>query len=144
MNLFLRKKYKKLYENNIAGVFQSSLNGEMLECNSAFKTILGYRPDDNLFGFDVKQWYKDPSQRERYIEEIVTNGLVNNFELHLKSNNGNDVWLLNNAALLGGHIIQGTVIDITKRKKLSFPQLKVKKSLNGCWNYRPCQPRYIT
>ena len=110
------ENYRKLYENAIAGVFQTTLQGKLVRCNKAFKKMLGYAPSDDIRGIDVKQWYKDKSKRIDYVEEITRLGKINNFELSFRSRYGKDVWLLNNAVLLDNGIIQGTVIDITDRK----------------------------
>lgn len=119
------RKYKKLYEDNIAGVFQTSVEGEMLECNKAFKKILGYDENLDLFGFKVADWYWDNSHRSDFLNKIMLHGRVNNYELHLINNKGEDVWLLNNAVLLAKRIIQGTVVDITQRK---LAELAIERS----------------
>jgi PAS domain S-box-containing protein len=131
------ENYKTLYEHAISGIFKTSVNGQLIECNKSFRKMLGYAPGDDLSGLDVKEWYWNEKEREHYIQSIRKLGKINNYELHLRSRYGKDIWLLNNAVLLDEEIIQGTVIDITDRKLAELSLERSEEKLRTLVDYFP-------
>ena len=46
-------RYRELYENVVAGVFQSTPDGKFMSANPALVRLLGYASEDELLGLDI-------------------------------------------------------------------------------------------
>ena len=129
------KRFRMLFERNLAGVYRSTLDGALLECNPAFARILGYgSPEDvlspylsgftrrdNVRAHRVTDFFHESVDRKAYIERIRGEKVLTNHENCLRKKDGAPVWVLENVSLLEGgedepSILYGTVIDITERK----------------------------
>jgi diguanylate cyclase (GGDEF)-like protein/PAS domain S-box-containing protein len=112
-------RYRLLFERNLAGVYRTSADGVILDCNDACARIFGYSSREELLSQQVSSFYFDNSDRERMLEQLRENGSLTNLELRLRRRDGSAVWVLENASILEGReagIIEGTIIDITDRK----------------------------
>ena len=111
------EKYRQLFEDNITGVFRTTLDGRILDCNEALIKMLGYESFEEISSLNVADLYYRPQDRASVISQQKELGKVTNRELRLKRKDGEEVWALNNATLISGDVIQGTLIDITERKR---------------------------
>ncbi len=130
------KRFRMLFERNLAGVFRSTLDGTLLECNEAFARILGYASPEEILspqlkGFSrrdrvraqrVMDFFHESVDRYLYVAKIRQEKTLTNHENCLKRRDGSPVWVLENVSLIEGgedepSILYGTVIDISKRKK---------------------------
>ncbi|MBW3671550.1 MAG: PAS domain S-box protein, partial [Acidobacteria bacterium] len=117
------ERYRLLFERNLAGVYRNTLvEGKFLDCNEACARILGYGSRDELMGTAASDAYYDPADRERYLEEIISKGVVTNVETCLMKKDGSPVWVLESATLLDAadgepQTVEGTLIDISEIKR---------------------------
>jgi PAS domain S-box-containing protein len=121
-------RYKELFHQSLAGVYRSTLDGSIIECNEAFAAIMGFTSPEDLKHVPAGQLYETLGDRANFIEELTRHGRLSAYELKLRRQDGTTVWVLENVALLGGAVIQGTMLDITERKKLEV-QLKGNEEL---------------
>ncbi|HEX7151561.1 MAG TPA: EAL domain-containing protein [Thermoanaerobaculia bacterium] len=115
------ERYRVLFERNLAGVYRSTVDGELLECNDACARIFGYenRVEIRREITPTTNFYFEPEDRARIIQMLREHGSVTNLESRMRRRDGSAVWVLENVTLLQGHgpdILEGTVIDITDRK----------------------------
>ena len=66
--------------------------------------------------------FEDDADREKFIAQLREQGTLINAEWCLRRKDGSPVWILENSSLIEGEegaptSIQGTVVDITKRKR---------------------------
>ncbi len=132
------KRYRLLFERNLAGVFRSSFSGILLECNDAFAIILGYNSASEIIGTPVFKFYRDESDRRALLIALSEQGFLRNYELPLKKKNGKIIWVLENVSIIeeeGQKILEGALIDITERKiieeHLKESVNKLKKTTEG-------------
>ena len=117
------ERYRLLFERNLAGVYRNTLEeGKFLDCNDACARILGYSSREELMGTAAVDAYYDPADREHYVREITSKGVVTNIEVCLKKKDGSPVWVLENATLLDATdgdpmTVEGTLIDINEIKR---------------------------
>jgi PAS domain S-box-containing protein len=116
------ERYRLLFERNFAGVYRSTLQGRIIECNDALAKMFGYADKTDLIGRDLRSLYPPPDGDD-FLEALKQYRQLVNFERLGKRKSGAAVWTLENAALLadenaGEIIIEGTVTDITERKIL--------------------------
>lgn len=117
------ERYRLLFERNLAGVYRSTLDGRILACNEALAKILGYEGVEELLAVPAVGIYADPQDRERFITQLRAEGVVTGKEWQLRRKDGSSVWCLETASLIESEsglpvVVQGTVFDITKRKRM--------------------------
>jgi PAS domain S-box-containing protein len=113
-------RYRLLLEHLNVGVFVSSLDGRMLECNERTVEMSG-ETREMLLGKNLATHYEDPNDRERMVAELRSKGSVRNFETWTIQRDGKRVASSMNAVLAplgpdGAPLILGMVEDITDRK----------------------------
>jgi diguanylate cyclase (GGDEF)-like protein/PAS domain S-box-containing protein len=114
-------RYRLLFERNSAGVFRTTFDGRIIDCNDACAKIFGYASREELMGQNALDFYADPDERGTVLNLLREIGTITNLELQLKRKDGSPVYVLENVTLLPArddepHTIEGTLIDITDRK----------------------------
>jgi PAS domain S-box-containing protein len=115
-------RYRSLFERNLAGVFRTTLDGQILDYNPAIVKIFGY-PDGEEESPRAQNVYFSPVDRQDLVDRLLQERSVTNYEIRLRRRDGTAVWTLLNAHLVDGgtvgeQVIEGTVFDITERKRL--------------------------
>ncbi len=118
------ERYRTLFEQVREGVFVSSPQGRILECNDAFVRILGYESREELLErARAEDFYLNPMDRRMFLEEMESNGFVKNFEFEMKRRDGTVVTVLENSygrRDKAGAIerFNGVLLDISEKKKI--------------------------
>lgn len=113
------EKYKKLFEENLVGVFRTNVKGHIYDCNQSFCHIFGYKSKADLLKGTSLQFYRTKTEREQYIRDLRRKNLLKNYEMIYRKKDGSDLWALLNVELIKNgkdELIQGTLIDITQQK----------------------------
>ena len=113
-------RYRLLLEHLNVGVFVSSLDGRMLECNERTVQMSG-ESRDSLLNKNLATHYENPEDRARLVAELRGNGSVRNFETWTIHRDGKRAASSMNAVLApigpdGTPLILGMLEDITDRK----------------------------
>ncbi len=116
------ERYRLLFTRSLAGVYQSTVDGRLLDCNDALSQMLGYRTREELLSRSAADHYLSADDRRAFVGRLLEERRLTDFEARLKREDGSPVWVLLNATLLEGKkggpdIIEGTMIDITQRKE---------------------------
>jgi PAS domain S-box-containing protein len=114
------RRYRLLFERNVAGVGIASLDGRVLDCNEGWARILGYQSKDELRGRHASEFYFNPAERQSLVDELFEKQVLFSRELQLKRKDGTPVWVLFNAAVHSDHdrpVLQATMIDISEWKR---------------------------
>src|SRR5689334_1201477 len=83
-------RYRLLLEHLNVGVFLSSVDGRMLECNDRTLEMSG-ETRENLLQIPLSGFYESPSDRERLVAELRGTGSVRNFETWIRNRSGRRV-----------------------------------------------------
>ena len=114
------RRYRSLFEHNMAGVFCTTPDGKYLDCNEAYAQIIGYASRDEVLASNPIALYAIPAVREERIALLRRQKVFRNMEVQLRCKSGNLLWVLQNVTLLedeqGNEFIEGTMVDITERK----------------------------
>jgi diguanylate cyclase (GGDEF)-like protein/PAS domain S-box-containing protein len=119
------QRYRELFQNVTAGVFQTTVDGKFMAANPALVRMLGYDTEDELLAVDVaRDVYAEPSHREHWIKEMTERGEVRNAQLVLKRRDGTRLVVLENSRAVrdaDGRAIfyEGTLTDITAAHAIS-------------------------
>ena len=116
------KRYRTLFERNLAGVYRSTLDGRILDCNESFARIFGYTSREEMLQQTAWDMYLKREDREAAVAKLLERQYLTNYEICLKRKDGSSVWVLESENLIEGldgrlSIIEGTAIDITERKR---------------------------
>ena len=115
-------RYRTLFERNLAGVFRTTLDGKILECNESFARIFGFSSPREALDQAALDFYVRPADRMMFLDRIKERQSITNYEMCARRRDGTPVWVLENATLVDGPdgpdtVIEGSVIDITERKR---------------------------
>lgn len=142
-------RYRELYENVVAGVFQTTPDGKFMAANPALVRLLGYATEDELLEVRIEQdIYMYPEERDNWLRSMAAGGEIRNAELVLKRKDGRKIVVLENSRAVRdehGRVIyyEGTLTDITEAHELSR-QLSYEAShdaLSGLINRREFEIR---
>ncbi|HVN96597.1 MAG TPA: PAS domain S-box protein [Syntrophorhabdaceae bacterium] len=120
------EKYRHIFEKAREGIFQTTVEGDILSANPAFAALFGYKSAQDMKRRvkDVTyEIYADPAQRTELVGRLAKFGQVHDFELHCRNRDGNTMWVSMNARMVRSSdgkdlFYEGTVVDITERKKM--------------------------
>ncbi|HEY3381104.1 MAG TPA: ATP-binding protein [Vicinamibacterales bacterium] len=127
-----QERYRLLFERNLAGVFRSTVDGQVLECNDAFARMLGYSSPAEVVAQPALTLYPGPADRQRFVSRVLLNGSVTNVENQVRRRDGSAGWLLENVSVFrqgNGHatVLEGTCIDITEQRRLEEQYRQAQK-----------------
>ena len=127
-------RYRGLFENAIEGIFQATPEGRLITANPALARVLGYSSTKEAIGMvdDILvQLCPDRSRIQELRGELETKGLVTGFETLATCSDGRRPWVSLNCRSVrnpGGPMhLEGTVEDITERKKLETQLLRAQR-----------------
>jgi len=124
------QKYRNLIENLDVGFYQVTLDGQILNHNSAHNIILEYDPLEDLRGKNVTDFWQNPEDRGKYLNKIIRDGVARNYICYAKTKTNKKIILELNSHLIrdkdGWPIeIDGTINDVTEKFSL---ERKVRES----------------
>jgi PAS domain S-box-containing protein len=110
-----------LFDNLNVGVFVSSLDGKMLDCNERAAQMAGEPSREALLGSDLVKRYENPDDRARMVAQLRETGRVRDLELWIRRTDGSRHCSLMTAVLVpigpnGEQQILGMLEDVTERK----------------------------
>lgn len=119
------EQYHHIFSSAIEGIFQTTPAGRCWVINPAFSRMFGYGSPEEMKKTVTnigEQHYVNQEDRLRLIELMSsTEGMIRDFEVHLKRKDGSTFWVSINARLVMDHedgtsLIEGTCMDITDRR----------------------------
>lgn len=117
----LARQYQVLFENNLAAVYVSTPEGMLLNCNSAFFRMYGFKSKEEALAHPTVFLYSQAGEREQFLNDLGRQGHVLNYECTQRRQDGTVFWVLERATIVtddeGESFIEGTAIDITERKQ---------------------------
>jgi PAS domain S-box-containing protein len=114
-------RYQLLFDNLNVGVFVTSLDGIMLECNELVAQMAGETSREALLGRKMVSRYENPDDRARMVQQLRETGAVRKLEMWTVRSDGQRHCSSMTAVLAplgpeGQQQILGMLEDITERK----------------------------
>jgi PAS domain S-box-containing protein len=130
----VKSRYNTIFEQITEGIFQSTPEGRIIEGNPALAHMLGYRTPEEFKASITdlaQQLYANPARRTEWLQQLEINSIVQGFEAEMKRKDGSHIWVTITARLVrdtndAGVCIEGTIQDITERKRLEKAILEVR------------------
>jgi PAS domain S-box-containing protein len=117
-------KYRGIFENAVVGIFQISLDGQVIAANPALTRMLGYESSEELISevTDFRKLFFEPGLRIQLLRTIRTKGVVTDLEAQVGCKDGSTRWVLMSSTAMrdsSGKVIglQGMWMDITDSKR---------------------------
>jgi PAS domain S-box-containing protein len=119
------ERYRRFFERSLSGVYRSTTDGRLVDCNAAFARIFGYESREACLAATAADFYSTASARERFIAQLESSGGLADFESEARRRDGAPIWILETAMLVddaraerdASRVIEGTILDITERKQ---------------------------
>ncbi|SHO47972.1 PAS domain S-box-containing protein [Desulfopila aestuarii DSM 18488] len=117
-------KFRTLVENLNIGVFRNTVEGgRIVQTNTAMAKIFGYDSVQDFYGISVTELYLDMVDRQKFLEEMRTNGFVKDRLIAMRKKDGTPIWCSVTAVAhydSEGRMecSDGVLEDVTERKRL--------------------------
>lgn len=130
----LEQQYRALFEQAAEGIYEATLEGQYRLVNPALAGLLGYdSPEEmlELVSDAGRQVYVEPGRHAEFMELLIGEGLVTQFESEARRRDGSLVWISENARLMHdstGAMLgyTGTVEDTTERRRAEAAQAALR------------------
>ncbi len=126
-------RYRGIFENAVEGIFQALPEGRLIAANPALSRILGYASPREAIGMidDILAHLCPEPERLRELRRLLEeSGLVTGFETQAACWDGRLTWVSLNCRIVrgaGSVHLEGTVEDVTERKKLEAQLLRAQR-----------------
>lgn len=117
------ERYRLLFEEAQEGVFISTPEGRIIDCNQAFVKMLGYKDRQEVLALDIgNEIYQNAEDRKASHAAMHARGYLKNHEVVVRRKDGTTATLLENsfASRNANGVIeryQGFLVDITDKKR---------------------------
>lgn len=116
------KRYRLLFERNLAGVLRTTIEGRVLDCNQAIVRMFGYDSPEEVRAFPAAHYYVSAPDRDAFVAKLKSEKSFTNHEMKFRRKDGNAFWVIASFSIVendsaNGKIIEGTLVDITERKR---------------------------
>ncbi|MBX3045312.1 MAG: PAS domain S-box protein [Candidatus Kapabacteria bacterium] len=123
------EKYRKIFENIQDIIYQTDMSGNIIDISPSIERHSGYKREE-LIGKQILEFYVKPNDRKNFVNELIRNSSVSNFEVELKAKDNRVVIASVNAQLIydqegNPEKIEGVLHDITDIKNA---ELALKES----------------
>jgi diguanylate cyclase (GGDEF)-like protein/PAS domain S-box-containing protein len=114
-------RYRALFERVPAGIYRSTLDGRLIQCNPAFAQALGYTSPEEIMSCSILDFYFAPEERAKALDRLGESRSLAAYELKLRRKDGSAAHVLLSESLvddeaIGEPVMEGTLVDITERK----------------------------
>jgi PAS domain S-box-containing protein len=126
------KRYKGLFENSAFGIYQSTIDGKFVLCNSSFLKMFGLKSMEELNQFNIANtFYINSNERKEFVQRILEEKFVTGIEKKYKTLNNEIIWVRESARYIetAGNkvLIEGSVENITDNKVAEASIIEAKE-----------------
>jgi len=129
-------RFNGMIENLLEGFYSATPDGILLDYNKAFCNILGLNTNENHRGLKLPDFWQNPVDRQKYVEELQKTGIVKNYQVKAKKASGEKFEVEVNARIIRDEKnkplrIEGTFKDVTEQKQIENELTKYKEQLEA-------------
>ena len=116
------ERYRTLFDGVPVGLYRTTPAGQIVDANLAFVEMLGYPSREDLQVISSASFYVDPEDRARWQALMEQEGVVRDFEVRNRRQDGTVIWVKETARAVKnkqGQVLyyEGSLEDITERKR---------------------------
>jgi two-component system sensor histidine kinase UhpB len=129
------RRYRTLFQRNLAGIYQSTTDGKIIDCNNAFCKMLGYGSPGEMRKIHARDLHFSADEMRRFIAQVHYEKFLSNYEITLRKKDGSPIYVIGNISLVENnetdiHTIEGVMIDISERKTAEEDLKKINRELH--------------
>ena len=114
-------RHRHIFEQSGAGVYQSTLDGRLIDCNEAFLKILGFKSREEALARPTTTLWANAGSRALLVDQLLREGSATAVEMPLLRVDGTPAWVLASLSLVPGadgseRVMQGAILDIGNRR----------------------------
>jgi PAS domain S-box-containing protein len=133
------KKYRRIFEDSKDMVYITSADGKLVDVNRAGVDLFGYGSKEEMMQVHTRNIFLYPEDRKRFLNEIMKEWFVKDFEVKLKRKDGTPIDVLITANAVrddSGNLIsyEGIIKDISRRKKMEEELLHRTEELQALYD----------
>jgi len=135
------EKYRSLTEHLNVGVYRNTVGaeGRFIEANPAIVEMFGYKKKNEFLKLKVSDLYKNPEERKKFNEKMISEGFVRNEEIQLQKRDGTPFFGSISAVAVKDEkgkvkYYDGIIEDITKRKLTEEALRESEKRYRGIFD----------
>jgi PAS domain S-box-containing protein len=126
------ERYRRYFEQNLAGYCVTNVEGEFLICNPAFLAMFGFRSMDEAAQVNVNSLYPSKEAREEFLDMLRTKKHADLHEMERRRPDGSPIHIVENAVGVfdeQGRLteIHSYLMDDTKRWKIEQQFIQAQK-----------------
>ncbi len=126
------ERYRSYFEENIAGAYISSPQGQLITCNQEYLRIFGFSDKRQALDTALTDIYNTTEEREEFLAVLLKNKQVSGYETTFKRTDGTQVQVVENAAAVfdeKGNLkhIRGFLLDVTEKRSLESQLIQTQK-----------------
>lgn len=126
------KRFRRIFEQIVDVYFETSLTGIIKEVSPSIKSFSkGIYIREDMLGKSMLDFYYDYSERSEFIQKLMQNGAVDDYEVRLKNKDNSIIYCSVSAKLInenGDKKIVGGMRDISYRKLYEKELLEAKEA----------------
>jgi PAS domain S-box-containing protein len=118
------EKYRNLFSHSPMPIFQSTIDGKVINANNAFLRLLGYESFYEFIDMDISTMlFANTDEQKDFMQTLEHRGYIVNTEMHLRRKNGHMLTVLETSRAIkdaNGKMtgVEGMLEDITARKAI--------------------------
>ncbi len=119
------QRFRTLFEQSLAGFYETTVSGVIANCNDAFAHMLKYDSSQELIRKPVDELYFSKADRTEFIRMVQDMNKIQNHEGVLKCKDGSAMYYIENVSRRmdeekGEEIYDGIILDISEKKIAEF------------------------
>jgi diguanylate cyclase (GGDEF)-like protein/PAS domain S-box-containing protein len=116
------ENYRRIFDENMVGIFTSSPEGSLISCNNAFAKIIGFQSAEEAKEINMSALFQKPEDREFSLDLLRREKRLEFYELKIIRADGQKAVISENVTGVfddHGNLqqIEGFVLDVTLQKK---------------------------
>lgn len=111
-------KYKQLFQRNLLGIYRTTFDGRVIDCNPAFARIMGYDSVEEMLSYENGiHFYPNRKTREELLNQLIEKKTILSKRIELLKKDKSTIHILLSASVIFNSnneidYIEGNIIDI--------------------------------
>jgi PAS domain S-box-containing protein len=140
------RSYRTLFDGVPVGLYRTTPRGKLIDANPALLEMLGYSNRKELLEVNTASLYVDPEDRVRWQGLMEREGVVRDFEVKHRRQDGALIWVKDTARTVkdeAGQVqyYEGSLEDVTERKLAEEELQKYREHLEELVHERTAELR---
>src|ERR1700722_13069291 len=131
-----KERFRILFEQNVAGVSLTNMDGRIIDCNESCARIFGFESRNEMLAHSAWDFYFDRTEREVLIHRLRSRGDCPAEEICFRNKDGLPVWVLSTRTVADfkdgqPEMLISTAIDVTAQRKAHTRLRETKEPIAG-------------